>query len=64
VTGSDLDAVMAREQDALAAQIDRLDGSREPAGVYSDPEPLDETDRDYFAAAEDGLESAGDGDGV
>lgn len=53
--GNDLDAAMAREQEALAAAMDRSDESREPAGVYSDPEPLDETDAGYFdAAAADG----------
>jgi DNA-directed RNA polymerase subunit beta' len=51
LAGNDLDAAMAREQDALAAAMDRLDESRETAGIYSDPEPLDETDADYFEAA-------------
>jgi DNA-directed RNA polymerase subunit beta' len=57
--GNDLDAAMAREQEALAAAMDRMDESREPAGVYADPEPLDETDAGYFeAAAADGESEA------
>jgi hypothetical protein len=46
-----LDALFSSESSALEAQIDRFDESREPAGVYSDPEPRDETDRGYFENA-------------
>ncbi len=46
-----LDEAMAREQDALAAEMDRS-GGREPSGVYTDPEPQDETDVAYFDAAQ------------
>ncbi len=54
LSANELDAAMAREQDALAAAMDRLDEAREPAAVYTDPQPLDETDAGYFAAAADG----------
>ncbi|GAC1649133.1 MAG: DNA-directed RNA polymerase subunit beta' [Herpetosiphon sp.] len=46
---NELDELMAREQDALAARFDRQNPSREPAGIYSDPEPLDSTDEGYLA---------------
>jgi DNA-directed RNA polymerase subunit beta' len=59
--GNDLDAAVAREQDALAAAMDRLDEGRDPAGVYSDPEPLDETDAGYFAGSTDGDSTQPDG---
>jgi hypothetical protein len=52
--GNDLDAAVAREQDALAAAMDRLDEGRDPAGVYTDPEPLDETDAEYLGGSTDG----------
>ncbi|WP_026369987.1 DNA-directed RNA polymerase subunit beta' [Kallotenue papyrolyticum] len=46
-----LDALFNRQSSQLDAAIDRLDESREPAGIYSDPQPLDETDRGYFENA-------------
>ena len=47
-----LDALFKAQSDALESQIDRLNESREPAGIYTNPEPQDETDRGYFANAE------------
>ncbi|PLS78408.1 MAG: DNA-directed RNA polymerase subunit beta' [Chloroflexi bacterium] len=47
-----LDALFNRQQGQIDAAIDRLDDDREPAGVYSDPQPLDETDQGYFDNAE------------
>jgi DNA-directed RNA polymerase subunit beta' len=43
-----LDALFSSEGNSLEGAIDRLDTSREPSGIYSDPEPRDETDRGYF----------------
>ncbi|MBA3946391.1 MAG: DNA-directed RNA polymerase subunit beta' [Herpetosiphonaceae bacterium] len=45
---TELDDLMAREQDALAARFDREGDGRAPAGIYTDPEPLDETDLSYL----------------
>ena len=47
-----LDALYNRESNSIEEAIDRLDDSRAPEGVYSDPEPQDETDRGYFENAE------------
>jgi len=47
-----LDALYNRESNSIEEAIDRLDDSRAPSGVYSDPEPLDETDRGYFDNAQ------------
>jgi DNA-directed RNA polymerase subunit beta' len=54
-----LDALFNRQPGQIDAAIDRLDDDREPAGVYSDPQPVDETDRGYFenAAANDEAEA-------
>ena len=59
-----LDALFASESSSIDAQIDRLDTSREPAGIYSDPEPRDETDRGYFdnAAPNDEAEARAEED--
>jgi DNA-directed RNA polymerase subunit beta' len=43
-----LDAIFGAEDDQIDAQIDRLDDNREPSGIYSDTQPQDETDEDYF----------------
>jgi DNA-directed RNA polymerase subunit beta' len=54
-----LDALFNRQSDTLDAAFDRVQDDREPAGIYSDPEPMDETDRGYFenAAANDPAEA-------
>jgi DNA-directed RNA polymerase subunit beta' len=59
-----LDALFGSESDSIDAAIDRLDHSREPADVLSDPEPLDETDRGYFenAAPNDEAEARAEAD--
>jgi DNA-directed RNA polymerase subunit beta' len=59
-----LDALFGSDSSAIDAQIDRLDTSREPAGIYSDPEPRDETDRGYFdnAAPNDEAEARAEED--
>ncbi|HEY0735021.1 MAG TPA: hypothetical protein VGD69_08960, partial [Herpetosiphonaceae bacterium] len=59
-----LDALFSSDSSAIDAQIDRLNTSREPAGIYSDPEPQDETDRGYFdnAAPNDEAEARAEQD--
>ncbi len=63
---NELDEMVAREQDALAARFDRTNLTRPAAGVYSDPEPLDETDQGYLAASDGAAttseDAASDGD--
>ena len=59
-----LDALFNRQSDALDASLDRLNDDREPAGIYGDPQPMDETDRGYFenAAANDEAEARAEAD--
>jgi DNA-directed RNA polymerase subunit beta' len=46
-----LDTLFKQESDQIDGAIDRLDDARDPAGIYTDPEPQDETDRSYFENA-------------
>jgi hypothetical protein len=58
-----LDQLFGREEDALAARLDGNDGLG-IVDVFSDPEPLDETDRGYFenAAPNDEAEERAEAD--